>query len=159
MRLALTPKGSGPVRGRVSVATIAALVAVAVVVQSAAAKPPGSFVGRFHKIKTVASTVPSNGDVNPYGVAVAPVTKGHLVKGDVLISNFNNKKNLQGTGKTIVEISPAGKVSLFASLHANKLPGACPGGLGRWSHSRVAGWSSAAFRPRTEAPRPRKPAA
>jgi hypothetical protein len=130
MRLALTPKGSGPVRGRVSVATIAALVAVAVVVQSAAAKPPGSFVGRFHKIKTVASTVPSNGDVNPYGVAVAPVTKGHLVKGDVLISNFNNKKNLQGTGKTIVEISPAGKVSLFASLHANKLPGACPGGLG-----------------------------
>jgi hypothetical protein len=130
VRLTLTPNGSGPVRGKVSVPTIAAMVAVAVVVQSAAAKPPASFVGRFHKIKTVASTVPSNGDVNPYGVAVAPVTKGRLVKGDVLISNFNNKKNLQGTGKTITEISPSGKVSLFASLQANKLAGACPGGLG-----------------------------
>jgi hypothetical protein len=107
-----------------------AVAAIAIVVQSAAAKQPNSFVGGFHKIKTIASTVLANGDVNPYGVAVAPVTKGHLVKGDVLISNFNNKKNLQGTGKTIVEISPAGKVSLFASLHASKLPGMCPGGLG-----------------------------
>jgi hypothetical protein len=71
-----------------------------------------------------------NGDVNPYGVAVAPVTKGRLTQDDVLVSNFNNHRNLQGTGSTIVEISPSGKVSLFAALDPNKLPGACPGGVG-----------------------------
>lgn len=109
-----------------------AIVTLVVAVQSAAAKPksPHSFVGPFNTIDTVASTVPSNGDVNPYGVAVAPVSKGSLVKGDVLVSNFNNMGNLQGTGTTIVQVSPSGGVSLFASLNAGTLPGACPGGVG-----------------------------
>jgi hypothetical protein len=46
--------------------------------------------------------------VNPYGVAIVqPIDAGgNLVSGDVLVSNFNNKKNLQGTGNTIVEIDP-----------------------------------------------------
>jgi hypothetical protein len=74
--------------------------------------------------------VPKNRDVNPYGVAVAPTTIGRLTAGDVLVSNFNGHRNLQGTGTTIVDVSPSGSVSLFADLAANKLPGACPGGLG-----------------------------
>jgi hypothetical protein len=95
---------------------------------AAAASP---FIGPFNKVQTVASTVPKNGDVNPYGTAVAPITSGRLVAGDVLISNFNNHRNLQGTGSTIVEISPStGAVTLFADLAPNKLPGSCPGGLG-----------------------------
>ena len=49
-------------------------------------------------LSTVASTVPGNGDVNPYGVAVVPTTIGALHQGDVLVSNFNNQANLQGTG-------------------------------------------------------------
>jgi hypothetical protein len=81
-------------------------------------------------IKTIASTVPSNGDVNPYGVAVVPVTMGSLTQGNILISNFNNSSNLQGTGTTIVQISPAGTVSLFSQIDANHLPGPCPGGIG-----------------------------
>ena len=81
-------------------------------------------------IKTVASTVPSNGDVNPYGVAVVPVTQGSLTQGNILISNFNNSSNLQGTGTTIVQISPAGTLSLFAQIDASHLPGPCPGGIG-----------------------------
>jgi hypothetical protein len=48
----------------------------------------------------------------------------------VLISNFNDKANKQGTGTTIVEISPAGQVSPFASLRPSALPGSCPGGVG-----------------------------
>jgi hypothetical protein len=52
------------------------------------------------------------------------------VQGDVLVSNFNNHRNLQGTGSTIVQISPSGSLSVFASLAPNKLPGACPGGVG-----------------------------
>jgi|SRR5579872_5794025 len=89
-----------------------------------------SFTGTFSHITTVASTVPGNGDVNPYGVAVVPVSVGALVKGSVLISNFNNASNLQGTGSTIVEISANGNVMPFADLSAASLPGACPGGIG-----------------------------
>jgi hypothetical protein len=81
-------------------------------------------------IKTIASTIPGNGDVNPYGVAVVPTTTGSLTQGNILISNFNNSANLQGTGTTIVQISPSGTVSLFAQIDAKSLPGPCPGGIG-----------------------------
>src|SRR5215471_5173764 len=50
----------------------------------------------------IVSTVPPNGDVNPYGVAFVPQGfqsgSGPLRAGDILVSNFNNSKNLQGTG-------------------------------------------------------------
>lgn len=78
----------------------------------------------------IASTVPANGDVNPYGVAVVPTSVGALDRGDVLVSNFNDSGNAQGTGTTIVQVSPTGKVTQFAQLDAKHLPGACPGGLG-----------------------------
>lgn len=84
----------------------------------------------FNSIRTVASTVPSNGDVNPYGVAVVPVSKGALDAGSVLVSNFNNSANLQGTGTTIVEIDQAGKLKVFATITPSSLPSACPGGIG-----------------------------
>lgn len=90
------------------------------------ARAASSFLGGFHAIKTVASTVPHNGDVNPYGVAVSPVTKGRLVQGHVLVSNFNNKANNQGTGTTIVQIGPGGDVDLFAEIDAKQLPGRLP---------------------------------
>jgi hypothetical protein len=93
----------------------------------------GSFIGGFKTVSTVASTVPANGDQNPYGVVVVPNSVGKLVRGDILVSNFNNNGSnggLQGTGTTIVQISPGGKVSLFAQINAKKLPGACPGGVG-----------------------------
>jgi len=81
-------------------------------------------------ITTIASTIPSNGDLNPYGVARVPTTTGSLTKGNILVSNFNNGKNLQGTGTTIVQITPSGTVTLFAQIDANTLPGPCPGGVG-----------------------------
>jgi hypothetical protein len=83
-----------------------------------------------NKIITVSSTVPGNGDINPYGVVVVPRTTGNLVRGDVLVSNFNNAGNAQGTGTTIVQISPSGNLSLFAQISASSLPGSCPGGVG-----------------------------
>jgi len=59
----------------------------------------GLFIGTAQagNIKVVASTVPSNGDVNPYGIVVVPVTTGSLTAGNLLISNFNNSSNFQGT--------------------------------------------------------------
>lgn len=89
-----------------------------------------SFIGGLPNIQTLSSTVPTNGDVNPYGVAVVPVTTGNLAQGNVLVSNFNNSGNLQGTGTTIVEVSPSGALTLFAQIDPNSLPGRCPGGVG-----------------------------
>jgi hypothetical protein len=90
----------------------------------------GSFTGSFHQVRPLASTVPANGDVNPYGVAVVPRSTGALVKGHILVSNFNNSSNLQGTGTTIMDIAPDGTVKVFARIDAAKLPGPCPGGVG-----------------------------
>jgi hypothetical protein len=61
------------------------------------------------------STVPPNGDVNPYGVAFVPLilSTGVLRPNDILVSNFNNSQNLQGTGTTIVRVTPTGQVSQF----------------------------------------------
>ena len=67
-----------------------------------------SFLARLHNIHTLASTVPPNGDVNPYGIAVVPATAGMLTRGNVLVSNFNAVSNIQGTGTTIVQIAPGG---------------------------------------------------
>jgi hypothetical protein len=65
----------------------------------------------------IASTVPSNGDVNPYGVAFIKndflTGAGPLQHGDILVSNFNNKNNLQGTGTTIVRIPKTGSPTVF----------------------------------------------
>lgn len=102
-------------------------VAIAAPAEASAAK---SFVGPFNDVSTIASTVPGNGDVNPYGVAVVPTSVGNLTAGDVLVSNFNNSSNLQGEGSTIDEISPNGDVTVFATLNAGTLPGSCPGGVG-----------------------------
>jgi hypothetical protein len=89
-----------------------------------------SFSGMFHMNNTVASTVPGNGDVNPYGTAVVQHSMGKLVRGDVLVSNFNDKANVQGTGTTIVQISPNGHTSLFAWIPSKNFKWTCPGGVG-----------------------------
>jgi hypothetical protein len=71
------------------------------------------------------STVASNGDQNPYGVAFVPdgfPSGGPLGPGDILVSNFNNATNnattppsgnVQGTGTTIVRVARDGEVSTF----------------------------------------------
>src|ERR1700741_4509534 len=84
----------------------------------------------YKTVSTVASTIPANGDVNPYGVARVTQSTGNLVAGSILISNFNSSANLQGTGTTIVQISPSGTQTLFAQIDASSLPGPCPGGVG-----------------------------
>jgi len=89
-----------------------------------------SFIGRFHRTSRVASTVPANGDVNPYGVVVVGRSQGRLHRGNVLVSNFNNAKNLQGTGSTIVQITPSGHRTVFAHITRASLPGRCRGGIG-----------------------------
>lgn len=93
------------------------------------AAAPDSFLARLHHHVTLASTVPENGDQNPYAIAIAPVSAGKIQKNDVLVDNFNDKNNLQGLGTTIVRYRPGDKsLALFASLPRD-LAG-CPGGVG-----------------------------
>ena len=87
-----------------------------------------SFIGPLSTVTPLSTTVPSNGDVNPYGVAQVLVTQGKLIAGNFLISNFNDSTNTQGTGTTIVQISPSGDFSLFAQIDPDHV--FCPGGVG-----------------------------
>ncbi len=69
----------------------------------------GEKEGRFIPRLLVSSTIPTNGDLNPYGIAFVPPgfpNGGPLHPGDVLVSNFNNSNNLQGTGTTIIRFTP-----------------------------------------------------
>ena len=63
-----------------------------------------------------ASTVPANGDVNPYGIAFVPrgvPSWSTLKPGDVVVSNFNAASNAQGTGTTVVKLSPGQTPTTF----------------------------------------------
>jgi hypothetical protein len=101
----------------------------------AAAAQARPFIAGFSPT-TLATTVPANGDVNPYGIVTVPRSVGALHRGDLLVSNFNNSANLQGTGTTIVQIPPGdtdqnvGDAPVFAKIDPNALPGPCPGGVG-----------------------------
>jgi hypothetical protein len=121
--------GSGVSR---MVRRVAVLVAGALAIAPAAvASGPsgGGFLARA-QVTTVATTVPANGDVNPYGVALLPPNRADADETDVLVSNFNDKANLQGTGTTIVDVNTDGVTKLFAQIDPAKLPGPCPGGVG-----------------------------
>ena len=93
----------------------AGLVLVAVVVMSAQPALAGKSVEPFIPVQT--STVATNGDVNPYGVAFVPngfPRGGKTASGDILVSNFNAASpSGQGTGTTIVSVTPDGEQSTF----------------------------------------------
>jgi hypothetical protein len=110
-------------------------LALAALLPAGAAAFDHPFIGSFSTVSPVGSTVPSNGDLNPYGIVTVPRNAGSLVAGNILISNFNNAGspptgNLQGRGTTLVQLSPSGHLSLFAQIDPKALPGPCPGGVG-----------------------------
>jgi hypothetical protein len=111
-----------------------------------------TFLGGANTINTVGSTVPGNGDVNPYGVAVISNRVGRLVAGDVLVSNFNNKGNLQGTGTTIVEVSPGGTEQVFAHIGEHGTAAHACGGVGLTTALAVlhSGWVIVGSLPTTD---------
>jgi DNA-binding beta-propeller fold protein YncE len=96
---------------------------------AAFAGEPRSYLETVRRHNTRSSTIAENGDTNPYAIVIAPVSAGKIQQGDVLVDNFNNSSNLQGTGTTIVDYRPSnGKAIQFAKLPA-RLP-QCPGGIG-----------------------------
>jgi NHL repeat len=122
-------------RGRRLLAAIGCAGGLALVIP--AIGRAASFIGPFApNPPALATTVPANGDENPYGIVTVPDSVGSLHRGDLLISNFNNAGNLQGAGTTIVRIPPGGSslkpgtASVFAQIDPKALPGPCPGGVG-----------------------------
>ena len=122
--------GHSPRLGARWLAAVAGVIACLLLAPGAALAFGPSFIGSLHTVSPVGSTVPANEDVNPYGVAVVRQSAGSLRAGDILVSNFNNSENLQGTGSTIVELNPQGGQSLFAQISPSSLPPACGGSLG-----------------------------
>jgi hypothetical protein len=94
-----------------------------------AAEQPHGFLEHVHRHNTLTSTVTDNGDLNPYAVIVAPVSAGKIRKDDVLVDNFNNISNLQGTGTTIVGYRPSTQDTYLLAKLPQTIPG-CPGGVG-----------------------------
>jgi hypothetical protein len=91
-----------------------ALAAILTLSLGAKAQAFHGFNGQF--LPLVVSTVPANGDQNPYGVTFVPLAfNGNAQPGDILVSNFNNGNNLQGTGTTILRVQPNGQTSVFAN--------------------------------------------
>jgi hypothetical protein len=73
-----------------------------------------SRLGTSHQTDT--TTLPVSGDVNPYGAFFVPgdyVGGGPLNPGDLIVDNFNNSGNLQGTGSTIMQITTPDVQSTF----------------------------------------------
>jgi hypothetical protein len=90
------------------------LAATAGIVASMATGAFAQFGGSFVPALLNSSTIPANGDLNPYGVAFVPngFPSGGLIQaGDVLVTNFNNSSNLQGLGTTIVKFTPSGPIA------------------------------------------------
>jgi hypothetical protein len=115
----------------------AAMTLVAIPAGAAVSPPASPLVGPHLTVSEIGSTIPSNGDVNPYGVAVVGQSQGTEVAGDVLVSNFNSgppPAGLQGLGTTIVQLDPGAAPNatpqVFAKIDPGHLPGSCPGGVG-----------------------------
>jgi hypothetical protein len=128
---------------------LAALLAVAAA--PGRAEGPAGLLETLHRHKTLTSTVTDNGDLNPYAVFVAPVAAGRIQQGDVLVDNFNNISNLQGTGGTILAYSPATrKTTLIARLpqHLAQVPGGV--GLSTAMAMLKSGWIIVGSAPSTD---------
>src|ERR1700729_2782988 len=130
---------------------LAGLAAIAGWPMVALADAEQGLLETIHKHITRTSTVTDNGDLNPYAVVVAPVSAGKIQKDDVLVDNFNNLSNLQGTGTTIVDYNPTTKkTSLFAKLPQNLAQ--CPGGVGLTTAMTMlkSGWVIVGSTPSTD---------
>ncbi len=126
-----------------------ALAALFAVAASAPLRADQPFLQTVRRHVTQTSTVAANGDINPYAIVVAPVSAGRIHQGDILVDNFNNISNLQGTGTTIVDFDPTTKrTTLFAKLPQH-LP-QCDVGLGTAMTMLKSGWVIVGSTPSTD---------
>ena len=129
MSYVMNSKRDRLVRGVSSVAAIILVGATGVITIGGAAGASAAKIGHkqaqlssMHDSK-IASLVAPNGDQNPYGIAIVPVTSGVLTKGNLLVSDFNNAAGTSGAGTTILQVNPStGISSVFYSGVASTGP-------------------------------------
>jgi DNA-binding beta-propeller fold protein YncE len=98
-------------------ALVAGAVVAAVTAASSAVPAYGAVAtGRIGTApdKTVASVIAPDGDRDPFGIAIVPLTMGKLTAGNLLVAEFGDKHGAAGAGTTILQVNPAtGKTSVF----------------------------------------------
>jgi hypothetical protein len=103
-------------RGAAAALAAVAVSAAAITGLSAAAAnaaPVPHPLGRLADM-TVASLVAPNGDRDPFGMAVVPLTSGNLTAGNLLVAEFSDKNGTAGAGTTILQVDPStGTTSVF----------------------------------------------
>ncbi|HEX4216796.1 MAG TPA: hypothetical protein VHZ02_00380 [Acidimicrobiales bacterium] len=94
------------------VVSSAAITGLSAAAASAAPVPDKS----LHHLqdKTVASLIAPNGDRDPFGIAVVPISSGELTAGNLLVAEFGDTNGTAGAGTTILQVNPAtGATSVF----------------------------------------------
>ncbi len=124
---------------------------VILMVNPAKADDQKGFLENIHRHVTLTTTVTDNGDLNPYAIITAPVASGPIQKDDILIDNFNDISNLQGTGTTIVDYNPSTKKTALIAKLPKHLP-QCPGGIGLTTAMTMlkSGWIIVGSTPSTD---------
>lgn len=75
--------------------------------QTAQSSGTASVLAMLSSERTIGSAVdPATGGVNPYGLDVAKVTAGKISAGDLVVCDFNNSQNVQGTGNAVLALHP-----------------------------------------------------
>jgi hypothetical protein len=98
--------------GFLSFAVIA--TAISALSVAAAYAAPAANTLRHAPNRTVASLIAPNGDRDPFGIAVVPLTSGQLIAGDLLVAEFSDQNGTVGAGTTILQVDPAtGTTSVF----------------------------------------------
>jgi hypothetical protein len=95
-------------------------------------------------IPTVGSTIdPTNGDLNPYGLVIAPATAGLITKGDLVVCNFNDgPTNTQGKGTTIIGLHPTAGATPYRIAQSADLLGCNALAMLPDDSIAAAGWAS-----------------
>jgi hypothetical protein len=87
------------------------------------------FLSQLTKVSTLTSTVPANGDVNPYGIVMVPSSVGKLHSGALLVSNFNDKANNQAPARRLIRSRPAVRARCSRTSPRGACVAAAPVGL------------------------------
>jgi hypothetical protein len=83
-----------------------------------------SVLSTLTKEQTIGSTSPSTpADVNPYGLDIAKITSGKIAAGDLVVCDFNNPGNVQGTGTEIISLHPTVGSTPTLIVKSNTLTG------------------------------------
>jgi DNA-binding beta-propeller fold protein YncE len=136
---------------RIGAALQQALLLIAAAASASAFAQGGFLETTTSRHVTLTSCIPDNGDQNPYAIIVAPVSAGSVHAGDVLIDNFNNSYNLQGTGSTIVDYNPSTRKTFLFAKVPDTLPGFRPGvGLTTAMTMLKSGWVIVGDAPSTD---------